>query len=173
MATLNEIDGKTKLFADARTRLADQVRMLNDAVETAKRKHMPLIKEHLGRCAQHSSDLQALIAASPELFVKPRSQVLHGVKVGFQKMPGVIAWASLDALVKRVRAHFPKQFDVLIKTTYKPVKKALQQLPATDLKKIGCTVSADSDEVLIKDTNSDVDKLVDALLKEATEEAEA
>ena len=173
MTTINEIDFKTKLFADARARLADRIRELNDAVEAAKRRHLPEIKKVLALAAERSLDLQSAIESAPELFVKPRSLVLHGVKVGFQKAKGKLAWASVERVVKLVREHFPKQFDVLVKTEYKPVKKALQMLPAADLKKLGITVAADGDEVLIKDTNTDVDKFVDALLKEATEEVEA
>jgi hypothetical protein len=38
-----------------------------------------------------------------------------------------------------------------------------------DIKRIGATVTADSDSVVIKDTASDVEKLVEALLGDAQE----
>ena len=34
------------------------------------------------------NDLRAALAASPELFVKPRTQIFHGIKVGFVKGKG-------------------------------------------------------------------------------------
>ena len=170
MATLKEIEATTKLYADARALLAGRVRELNDQVEAAKRERLPGIKRALNAAALLEMELREQIKESADQFVKPRSVVLHGVKVGYQKAPGAISWTNLDRVVALIREHFPRKFDVLVKATYKPVKKALAQLSAEDLKRIAVTVSADSDEVLIKDTASDVDKLVDALLKEAVEE---
>ena len=40
--------------------------------------------------------LRALIEESPELFEKPRSVVLHGIKLGYQKGKGGIVWDDAD-----------------------------------------------------------------------------
>ena len=48
---------------------------------------------------------------------------------------------------------------------------ALGDLLADELKKLGISVTEGGDAIFIKPVDSAVDKLVDALLKEATEEA--
>ena len=53
-------------------------------------------------------------------------------------------------------------------------KEALAQLSAAELKKIGVTLSEAGDQTVVRPVDSEVDKMVDALLKAATgEEGEA
>ncbi len=170
MATLTEIDNAARQFADAHAVLAAYVRELNDAIEAARLKFLPEIKRQKDRAARRHGELRGLIEDSAELFVKPRTITLHGVRVGFVKAKGRIEWDDDDQVVKLIRKHFPEQFDVLVSTVEKPVKKALAQLSAQELKRLAINVTETGDEVMIKDTASDVDKLVDALLKEATRE---
>jgi hypothetical protein len=172
MASITDIEKTAKLFADARALLAGRLEELNAELETAKRKHMADIKRAVNRASLLQDELRTEIEESPDLFVKPRTLVLHGIKCGFQKKPGRIEWADDAQVVKLIRKNFPDTFDVLVKTTEAPVKKALQQLSALELKKIAVNVTADADEVLIKDTVSDIDKLVEALLREAAAELE-
>ena len=72
--------------------------------------------------------------------------------------------------IKLIRKHFPEQADVLIKTEEKPVAKAIGQLTVPELKRIGGTVEEAGDQVVIKPTDSEVDKLISALIADATEE---
>ncbi|MDF1486722.1 hypothetical protein PY257_16355, partial [Ramlibacter sp. H39-3-26] len=58
------------------------------------------------------------------------------------------------------------------KTTQRPVKDALAQLPAADLKKLGISITDAEDEVIVRAVDSEVDKLVDALLKQAGDEGD-
>jgi hypothetical protein len=103
--------------------------------------------------------------------VKPRTVILHGIKVGYRKATGKIEFDDAEQVVKLIRKHFPDQFDVLVKVEETPVKKALANLTAAELKKLGIEVSDSGDEVEIRDTASDVDKLVSALLKDYEEAA--
>lgn len=174
MTTLKDIELKAKHYADARARLAEDVRELQDKVERAKRAALPTIKERVRAVKDHEAALRALIADSAGLFVKPRTVTVHGVKVGFQKGRGGLIVANLGKTVKLIRQHYADKFDVLVKTTHKLVKKAISNLPADDLKKIAVQIDGTGDVIVIEDTASDVDKLVTALLKEqAEEEAEA
>ena len=60
---------------------------------------------------------------------------------------------------------------LLIKTTEKPIKDGLSALPADKLKKLGVKVTDDTNKIVIKPVDSEVDKIVDALLGDAEEEA--
>lgn len=163
---LGEIEQLTKEFSEARQQLADRVRALEDEIQTIKRRRLTGIKNTVNTVMEKQSQLKAAIEESSALFIKPRTMVLYGIKIGFQKAKGKISWSDEDQVIKLIKKHLPEQADVLIKTMEKPVKEALINLPAADLKKIGCTVSETGDQVVIKSTDSEIDKFVDTLLKE-------
>jgi len=166
MASLGEIEKLTKSFADARQQLADRVRGLEDEIEAVKRKKMTGIRNAVNNVLEKQSELKAALEESRPLFIKPRTKLFHGVKVGFQKAKGKISWDDDKLVVKLIKKHLTDQADILIKTKEKPIKKALANLPAADLKKIGVTVGDTGDQVVIESTDSEIDKFVDALLKE-------
>lgn len=169
---LIDIEKLTKLFSEARQLLADRVRGLEDELQTIKRRRMPGIKSAINAVMAQQAELKAAIEESAGLFIRPKTVIMHGIKVGFQKAKGTISWADSKQVIKLIKKHLPEQADVLIITREKLIKKALQNLPAADLKKIGCTVNETGDVVLIKSTDSEIDKLVDALLKEDNPEKE-
>lgn len=170
MALLQEIEEQAKIYARERDKLADIVREMNDAIEGIKRANMARLKNAVNRTAENGDALRALVDASPELFVRPRSVVMHGIKLGFQKQRGSLDWEDADQVVKLIRKHYPDLADTLIAVTEKPAKTALGLLSVAELRKIGVSLTADSDVVFIKPTDSGVEKLVEALLKDAQEE---
>lgn len=173
MTQLTDIEKRAKAFADARAEVAETVTTLNSGIEALKREYLPVLKRGIARAAEKFDNLRGVIDANPQLFVKPRTVVFHGVKVGYGKGKGKggIKFDDAEQVVKLIKKHLPEQADVLIITKESPAKDALSQLSAADLKKIGCTVVNTGDQVVIKPTDSEVDKLVDTLLKGATEEA--
>lgn len=173
MATMKDIEAYTKRYADCAAALASTIAELEDRKTKLSREYLPVIKREVTLARNAKASLSAAIDASPELFVKPRTVTFHGVRVGFQKAKGRIEFDDADQVVKLIRKHFPEQFDVLVKTTERPVKDALAQLPASDLKKLGINVVADSDEVVIKDASGEIEKMVEALLREEPEEVAA
>jgi len=170
MSLLNLVELKTKDFADARAELANRVRALSDEVEKAKRKHLLGIRNAVDKAAQAHAALYGVIEENPQLFDEPRTQIFFGVKVGYRKGAGALSWEDDDRVVALILKHFSEQADVLAPASRKPVKKALAQLPAADLKKLGIEIGNDGDEVFIKPTDTEIDKLVTALLKDAVEE---
>lgn len=173
MASLQQIDKTTKTYADRRAVLSELVRDLHDEIEVLTRERLRGIKDSLALVKETEAELRAQIEDSPDLFTKPRSLILHGVKIGYRKANGKLEIEDADQVVRLIRKHFPEQFDVLVKTTERPVKSALELLTAAELKKLGITVDETGDVVFVKDTASTVDKLVAALLKEDTEEQDA
>jgi hypothetical protein len=166
-----EIDQAAKALRQARDTLSERAGTLHDEMEAAKRKAMRGLRASVAATAQAQAELLAAIAAAPEHFTKPRSVVLHGIKLGFAKGKGRIDWEDDEQVVRLVRKHLPEQFDVLVKTTETPVKAALNSLSVAELKKIGVTAEDSGDVAFAKDTTAEVDKLVKALLKGAEEEA--
>lgn len=169
MATINDIEIRAKRYAESRERLAAIVSELNAGIEALKRQAMPDLKRAVANATGHHDALRAIIEKAPELFVKPRSVVFHGIKLGYQKGKGKIEWEDADQVVRLIKKHFPEQADVLIATAEKPAKDALNNLTAAELKKLGISVTEGGDAVFIKPADSAVDKMVDALIAGATE----
>ena len=168
--TLETISKHAEVHAQARSLLSERVTALTDAQTALKREHMPGIKRALARAAESELSLRALVEAHPECFTKPRTRVFSGIKVGYGKGKGALSFDDADSVVARIKKHLPDQADVLIRTKETPVKDALSQLSAADLKKIGVTLSEAGDMSIVKPVDGEVDKMVDALLKAATDD---
>jgi hypothetical protein len=164
---LQEIEKLTKEFADCRDVLVERVTNLNDEIERAKRRLMPGIRNAVRALAGHKDALQAAIDGNRELFRRPKTQVIHGVRVGLRKDSISLSWADTDKLVAAIKRVYPDVADTLIKKTETPLRSNLERMPAGDLKRIGVRVSGGEDTVVIQPTDSEVDKIVAALVKEA------
>ena len=172
--TLTDIEGAASAFAIARADLADTVREMERKLDEVRLQFIKQIRKELAKAADKQAVLRALIEAAPQLFEKPRTLVVMGVKVGFRKGTGGIDWEDDAKVCELIEKHFSKtEAELLIKTTKKPIAKALADLDVASLKKIGCTVESTGDVVVIKPQDSEVDKVINALLKEPTDEAVA
>jgi hypothetical protein len=169
--TLGEIEQLTKEYAIHRKMLADRVQDLEEELAQVKKRHLGNIKRAVTVAATYQARLHAAIEESPELFKKPKTLILCGVRVGFMKGKGELKWEDADQVIRLIKKHFPEQAETLIKVAETPVKTALAQLSVQDLKRLGVTVIETGDQVTIKPTDSEVDKLVDALLKDEVNEA--
>lgn len=167
MSDLTTIESLTKAFADARQTLAARVRQVEAEVQAVQARHLPALREAVDTAANTRARLETAIEEAPHLFVKPRTVQWHGVKVGFEKGKGAITWDDPDQVIRLIRKHLPEQAETLIKVDEKPVKKALGQLTTAELKKIGCTVVESGDRVVVRATDSEIDKVVDQLLRAA------
>ena len=166
MATLTEIERKTKEFADKREALKVRIAEYELGIQAVKRKYLSGIKAAAGRCMEKQAELKSMIEESPELFVKPKTWTMHNVRLGFKKEKGKLTWEDDSKVIKLIKKNYPVDWEIYVKVVEKPLATALGQLPGAELKKLGVTVTEDSDEVYIKSMDSEIDKLVNALLKE-------
>lgn len=169
MANMHDIEQQTKNYADARADLATYMSALEDEKRALVRRYLRGIKKRVADAKAAKEELQALLEANPGLFEKQRTVAFHGVRVGYRKGAGKIEFDDAERVVELIRKHRPEEFDLLVKTSYKPVKDALSNLPAGDLRKLGVTVEETGDVVFIKEAATEVDKLVKALLKDDPE----
>ncbi len=173
MTTLKDIEALTQKFAAAHEALAGAIQAHEDEKRALARKNVARIKRLLETTKERKSELAQTIRYSAELFIKPRSVMFHGVRVGMRKGEDLVEYDD-DQVLKLIRKHLDEdEFDRLVKTTYKPVNDALGALPESTRKKLGINVTPGEDEVVIKPTAGEVEKLVAALLKEEPEEVEA
>jgi hypothetical protein len=170
---MQDIERGAKAYAEGREKLAEIVSTLHAGIEALKREHLPQLRRAVRRAAELEAQLKTLVEQTPDLFVRPKTVVLHGVRVGFEKGKGAIQIEDPDLVVRLIRKRLPELADQLIKTEETPLKGGLQQLTVQQLKSIGCTVQEAGDRVVIRAVDKDVDKLVAALMKGATEDAQA
>jgi len=165
MMTLPDLELLTRKYADARGRLAGLITELNDIIERAKRERLARVKELVAVAAEREANLRSAIEGSPELFEKPRTLIFHGVKIGYVKQRGKIEWDDPDRVVELIRAHFNERG--LLRVSYVPDRASLAGLTVAELKKIGCRATEDGDKAVVLPVDSEVDKIVSALLKDA------
>ncbi len=168
MATVTQIQEAASRYAAARQILVDTALAMQRDIDQIRAKYIGGLKINVATAKARHTELYEAVSSSPEHFVKPRTVIFHGVKVGFEKAKGkiVIDDADVDKVVRLIKKHFPEQADVLINTTEKPAKKALANLTVADLKKLGIEVADTGDVVVIKDTGAEVEKLIAAFLKD-------
>jgi len=168
-AGLANIERLAAEYASRRNTLSEKVSLLDEEVRDIRRKRIGAIREAVAAVRDVRAELQAAIELSKAEFERPRTRTFHGIKVGFRKLVGKLTWDNAEQVIKLIKKHFADRKDLLIKTTETPVKGALEQLTGEELKKIGCSLGKDTDEVVISDAGSEIDRIVDALLKEEPE----
>lgn len=172
MATLAEIERLCKDYSLARAALKEKVEALNDEIERLKRQRLPQIRKAVELASEKQLALRKAVEESPELFEKPRTQVFHSIEVGFRKGKGTLVWEDEEQVCKLIHKYYPDEWENYIKVIEKPIKTALAQLSVQELKKLGITVIETGDEVVIKAKDTEIDRLVNALLKDEVKEAQ-
>jgi len=179
MTTLEDLQKRAGALSALRDKLAALLATLQSEIDTVKTGHMAAIRRAARQIAQQHNELADLITANPKLFVKPRTFVSDGLKFGLQKQKGTLQWKDDQALCQRIGklaedgAISIEQAGLCIKTSEKPLTAGLEQLDAGLLKRLGVTVSKDTDAPLIKSVDSEVEKAINAVIREATKDANA
>ncbi len=165
--SLAEVETATQSYRAARETLTARVEAMNHEIEKIKRRKMPGIKTAVAAANDARSQLERTIDANRDQFASPKTLVISGIRIGLVKGKGKIVYDSETAVVDRIKRLYPEDADGLIKVTEKPVRKALERLPSADLKRLGCTVEETDDQIVIKPTDGETDKIVSALLRDA------
>jgi hypothetical protein len=167
--TLGTIEERAARYTQARGELEAQITALAEEMDAIKRKHLRALRRLSSVVAEAEAELYNAIEVSPELFIKPRTAIFHGVKVGFTTGSGKVAFDDPDQVIKLIRKVFPDQAEVLIRSTEAPAKDALKLLDEADLRKVGCRLEDKGDLVVLKCVDGDIEKLVNKLIDKMVE----
>lgn len=176
---MQDLQKRAALLATSRTALADVLRSVQTEVDAVKNHSLPRIRRQARTVADQHVRLTEQIRAHSDLFVRPRTQTVDGLRFGLMKRRGKMRWSSDAQLVKRIDKLVQdgeitdEQRELLVRTTEKPSAAALEKLDARLLKRLGVTVDADCDEVIIKSVDSTVEKMVNAVIKGVTQDENA
>ena len=169
--TMDEIVALARSYARARDALEAAGEEIRQLQRRAVRDRLRGLRSRVAEVAAADDALRTAIRSSPDLFVKPRTVAVDGVKVGFRKQTGALAVGDEARAIELLRKRLPGLADTLIVTKESLDRKGLRKLPAADLARIGVTIGDPTDEVVIAAAESDIDKLVDALLDDDIGEA--
>ena len=164
MSTIDDIEAKAKALASARAELAERVGRIREEQEAIKRKLLTGVRNALARARDAYDALHEAISESPDLFEKPKTRTLHGVRLGYMKQRGKLQWEDDRSVIDSLRKVLGEEAEGFIRTTEKPIASRLQDLPARDLRRVGVTVTDDTDVVVIKTADDALDKMIDALI---------
>lgn len=168
MSTLAEIEQQAAEYAAARAALTDRVAILQAEIDALTRREMPCIRQAVEAAASHHDLLHHAIEAAPDLFEKPRTQIFSGIRCGYMTGKARVEIPDEAETIRRIRAQLPAdQAQLLIAVSERVDKRAVADLTAADLKRLRIRVEPGADDIVIKPTDSAVDKIVAALLKDA------
>jgi hypothetical protein len=169
--TLTEIEKFAGTFARDNQAVCDLVAGLNAELDQVKHRHLPRLRAAVELARTSKGLLHAAVEQSAPLFVRPRTQVFHGIKIGFAKGKGRLEITDEAATIGKIHHWFGADAGAFLRTTVAPDKETLARLSAADLKKLGITLTDTTDTVVIKPLAGELDKTVAALLKEPATDA--
>jgi len=162
--SMKHLEQLAAAYADARAQLVERAGRLQRELDAARSEHLPGIRSAHNQLGEAQIALRDAIEAAPTLFEKPKTRIVHGVKFGYQVHKGRVVFADEAATIARIRKLLPEeQAELMINTKESVHKPAVNDLSAADLKRLGITVTSDQDRIVIKSTDSAVDKLIAAL----------
>ena len=167
-SNLQDIEKLAEYLANVRDELAGCVQLMQERMRAVQAEHTPRIRQLVRLAARNRAILRAAIEGHPELFRRPKTIVAHGLRIGYVKQRGKVEIVDEEATVARIRKQLPEEQAVLLIRVRESVdKNAVGDLKVDDLKRLGIRVTDDSEVVVIKSVDSEVEKLVAALLKDS------
>jgi hypothetical protein len=162
--TIADIEHKARKAAEARAALKELVSLLDEETRVLRNLYRKRLIKLTEEAARAQDVLLEQVKEAPELFTKPRSVTFHGIKCGWAKGIGKLVIEDEARTIALIQKHFPELMDTLVKITMAPVKTEIAKLPVNDLKRIGGKIEDTDDIAFVKTMDSEIDKLVTALM---------
>lgn len=174
MPTLEEIEELTTRYAAAHDQVRDLVREIEARIARIKRESSARLHDAVKTLSARYGELYIALDGAKSQFETKKTRTFSGVKVGYLKLPGRVEIRDEEKTIALIRETVPKaQAELLIRARESVDKKACADLTAADLKRLGIRITDDTDVIVIKPTDSEIDKLVAALLAATAAEQEA
>lgn len=173
MATVNlkDLETAAKEFSIKSRVLRNIKESLDAEIDEVKSKYIEELKKASSEAGESYQMLLTLVESSEELFSDKKSMSINNVKFGYRKKTGKIEIDNEEFTINKLQELFPENADMYLSKKISISKKALDSLTAAELKKIGVNVIQDSSEAFVKLTDDEVQKLIDALVKESAKMA--
>ncbi len=167
-AAFERVEGCARVYASARDDLRRALAALQAGLRQVSEQHRPDVLAALDAAVNSRAALVEVIRENPELFKKPKTQQIQGIKVGFRKQPGKLEFDDEAKVIERIREKLRSKAATLIQKTESLVASAVKTLPANDLAAIGCKITDVDDEVVADAVESELDKIMKAITSKET-----
>lgn len=157
--SMSDIEALAERHSKNITTLAELARTVNEEIEACTQRASTKLQALAAQCVNSEQLLEEALEDNPELFEKPRTVVLSGLKLGYANGRDKLDFDE-EKTIDLIDKHFPDLAQVLIKTTRKPVSSALGNLQPAQLKKLKVQVVEGEDSVVLKVADTAVNKLV-------------
>jgi hypothetical protein len=160
------MEERAKLLATQRSVLAADLSEANAELGALMAKWGEQLKSDAAQVDESERALIGYVEMAPQLFDKPQSIEIDGVRFGLRKGKGRLEYRDEDKLIRRIERELTRHQRLqVLKVTKKVLKGPLAKLPATLLKKLGVNLSAAGTEPFISYPKSNLEKLVEWWLK--------
>jgi len=166
------IEQRCAVYRDRRDHLRRLAGEVNAMMEVVKQSNLPDLRSALTEVAGAELALRAAIEQSDaSLWARTKTRVIHGVKVGWAKARGKVVIDDEAKTIQRIRQQLPAdQAALLIRVREAVHKPAVYDLTAADLRRLAIAIEDDSDVVVLRDIESELDRALEALLAQISEE---
>ncbi len=171
MPTIHDIETSADRYSIAKSDVTDLVEEITARVDELKKEFAPRVKAAMRIAATRHEDLYRLIADNPDLFKKPRTYLFAGLKVGMQTGPATIETDDESLTIELIEKHLTQeQQKLLVKTTKKLNVVAVKKLDEKTLRVIRASLVEGKDHVVIKETDTQFEKIFSSIVKDQVEE---
>jgi hypothetical protein len=168
---LEDIISLARKFAATRSKLAHLVDHIRRGQQRIVDNNRAKLKSLVNATNTSQALLATAIAEHPELFEKPRTVVVDGVRIGLTTGKSGYDIPNEETTIALIKRHLGTGF---LHVRESISREALDAMDDDQLKRIGVhRKPVDPNVIVIKPTDSAVDKLVKALLEDPKESATA
>ena len=163
--TLADVERLAARFARRRAELGGCVREVQAAIDAARDAGRPTLLRRTRAAAAARDELEAALAAAPELFRRPRTRLLSGIRVGWRRPPARVEIPDEQHTVTAIRRRFGASSGQYLREKVSVARGAVRGLPARVLAALGVTVTEPDDAPTVVPADSDLERTAAALLE--------
>ncbi len=152
------VDALARDCSAAGDRLAEALRGVRERQADAARDAEAELRSLAADYEASREALRAAVAGHPELFAKPRSRTVEGVKFGRRKAPDRARFrGGMEAAVARIREKLPDLADALVTVKESVSLAALRSLSKGQLRAAGAAIEEGRDEATVERVRDGLD----------------
>ncbi|MEM7046971.1 MAG: host-nuclease inhibitor Gam family protein [Pseudomonadota bacterium] len=167
--TLADIDTLAQTYAESHAELVALLAKIDEETRTVYERHAATLMQAATLASGHKDELVAAVDGARDLFAKPKSQTLAGVKVGLRKGIDKLTYDDDTKLIDRIVALFPDQARTLLRQKTEVNKDALKTLPSKDRQRLGVKLVSGADEPFATIAKSDAEKAAAVILEKVAD----
>lgn len=164
---MGAVEECARTYARVRLELAEAAAKAELELQAVREKHAENLRNLLSLAAHRQADLEVMIDANRELFDKPRTRTVDGIKFGLRKLAGTVEIKDEARTIERIRELLPEeQGELLIRIRESVDRNAVKDLQVRDLKRLGIEIGQDTDVPVVKAVDKDIDKQIAAATRD-------